>query len=103
VACPKPSDPDDNDGESADVVPLLSELDVDELDPLLVDVEAACAATPTAIVPARLAATSAPVIVAVRARPRSRSMGSSSDSKLRQRRSWPGSLAPPCAGPEPPL
>jgi len=61
--------------ESSEVELLL---DVLELPGVLVLVElpeeAACAATPTASVPARLAATSPPVIAVVRLRPVSRSI-----------------------------
>lgn len=63
--------------DESSVVELLDELVLELLDVLvLVELseEAACAATPTASVPARLAATSAPVIAVVRLRPVSRSM-----------------------------
>jgi hypothetical protein len=81
VAWPEFPLPLESDGES-----VLDELELDELDELLEDDEpvvevllelldeAACAATPTASVPATLAATSAPVIAAVRRSPVSRSM-----------------------------
>jgi hypothetical protein len=78
VAWPESRLPPESDGESA-----LDELELDDPDELpeddelpaeeLVD-EAACAATPTASVPAMLAATSAPVITVVRRSPESRSM-----------------------------
>jgi hypothetical protein len=57
-------------------VPLVLELDDADDEPLSSpdDVEAACAATPAAIVPARPAATSPTVTAVVRARPCSRSM-----------------------------
>jgi hypothetical protein len=81
VAWPESLLPLESDGES-----VPDELELDELDEPLEDDEsvveellelldeAACAATPTASVPARLAATSAPVIAVVRRSPESRSM-----------------------------
>jgi hypothetical protein len=63
------------DGESADDVPDDDDELVDD-DPVVDDVEldAACAATPIAIVPAMLAATSPAVIAVARRRPVSRSI-----------------------------
>jgi hypothetical protein len=88
VAWPEPPLPPESVGESAVELdePELDEpeLDEPELDDELVDVSAfavpaalevvAYATAPTATVPARLAAISAPVITLVRLRPWSRSM-----------------------------
>jgi hypothetical protein len=71
-------------------VPLVSELDELDVEPVsvLAELDAACAATPAAMVPARLAATSATVMVVV---------NSATSGSL------PGSLALACADPEPSL
>ena len=82
MAWPESLLPEESDGESAlddeSLLELLLELSV-ELVVVVVAVvvvsdEAAYAAAPTAIVPARLAATSAPVMAVVRRSPVSRSM-----------------------------
>ena len=84
MAWPESLLPVESDGESVldeldDESELLLELLLSELSDALVVVvelsdEAAYAATPTAMVPARLAATSAPVMAVVRRSPVSRSM-----------------------------
>jgi hypothetical protein len=77
VAWPESLLPVESDGESALEDELPEELEEEVSDEVVVEeleVEAAWAATPTASVPARLAAISAPVIVVVRRSPVSRSM-----------------------------
>ena len=92
------------DAESS-VVELLDELVLELLEVLVLlelPEEAACAATPTASVPARLAATSAPVIAVVRLRPVSRSMIIPLSSLMTQRtvpHPLGRSLCRPCAPP----
>jgi hypothetical protein len=82
VAWPESLPPLERDGESALELDELDEseeledeeLEEDEVSAEVLEVDAAWAATPTASVPARLAAISAPVIVVVRRSPVSRSM-----------------------------